>query len=347
MTGRATWIMPALVALLGVMLVVSLGSGAMTISPGQVLTIVAAKIGLTLPWSVDPTQVSVLWFIRLPRVLLAAIVGGSLSVAGAAMQGLFRNALADPGLVGVSSGAALGAATIIVLSPAALMGLSEVWGMLTLPVAAFVGGLGCTLIVYRLSTRNGQTSVATMLLAGIAVNALCGALLGLLTYISDEAALRSLTLWSLGSLGGATWSVVAIATPVMALASVLLMGVAQPLNAMLLGEHEARHLGVDVRRVKQGVVALVALSVGAGVGFTGMIGFVGLVVPHIVRLMVGPDHRQLMPGSALLGASLLLGADLVSRTAVAPAELPIGVITALVGAPFFLALMQRQHLREA
>lgn len=343
---RPALVLPGLGALLLGVVVLSLGVGAMPIDPGQVVAIVAAKLGVALPVDFEPTQASVLWFIRLPRVLLGVVVGASLSVAGAAMQGLFRNPLADPGLVGVSSGGALGAATIIVLSPAALIGLEAPWATLTLPVAAFVGGLGCTWIVYRLSTRDGQTSVATMLLAGIAVNALCGAVIGTLTYVSDEAALRSLTMWSLGSLGGATWTVVAIGAPPMVLACAALMRQARPLNALLLGEDEANHLGVDVRRVKRAVIVLVALCVGAGVGFTGMIGFVGLVVPHITRLLIGPDHRGVLPGSALLGASLLLAADLISRTVAAPAELPIGVITALVGAPFFLGLMMRRRGRS-
>ncbi len=325
--------------LLASVAVLSLGLGAASISPGQVVAILGAKVGVALPWSFEASQEAVLWSIRLPRVLLGALVGGGLGIAGAALQGMFRNPLADPGLIGVSSGGALGAALLIVAAPGAwLAGL----GGLGLPAAATLGGLLAALVVWRLGQRAGQVSAGAMLLAGIAINALCGAVIGLLTFLADEASLRSLTVWTLGSLSGATWEVVALVAPWVALGAGALLRDGPGLNALLLGEGEALHLGVDVARLKGRVVLLGALIVGAGVGFTGIIGFVGLVTPHLLRMAFGPDHRLLLPGSALLGAALLLGADLVARVAAAPVELPLGVITALLGAPFFLGLMMRR-----
>jgi iron complex transport system permease protein len=287
----------------------------------------------------------VIWSIRLPRVLMAALVGMSLAISGAALQGIFRNPLADPGLIGVSSGCALGAALIIVISPAWLMNLDGLARYFCIPIAAFIGGLIATSLVYRLATRHGRTSVATMLLAGIALNALCGAGVGLLSYVSDDVALRSLISWSLGSLSASTWTVLAIITPVVLISSLVLGRYSKALNLLLLGESEAFHLGVDLKRVKLIVVVFAALIVGVGVGFTGLIGFVGLVVPHIARLLWGPDHRVLLPSSALLGAIVLVLADLLCRTVVAPSELPIGIVSAVLGAPFFLVLMVR-HLHQ-
>jgi iron complex transport system permease protein len=261
------------------------------------------------------------------------------------MQGLFRNPLADPSLIGVSSGAALAAVVTIVLGPVLMGGWADALGPFLLPAAAFAGGVGATVLVYRLGTRNGQTSVATMLLAGIAINALAGAGTGLMTFIADDDQLRDLTFWTLGSLGGATWTQLAVVGPCLLGGMVAAPLLARPLNALLLGEGEAFHLGIDTERTKKQVVTLAALVVGAAVAVSGVIGFIGLVVPHLLRLAVGPDHRVLIPGSALLGGALLLGADVLARTIVAPAELPIGIVTALVGAPFFLWLLLRDRNR--
>ena len=278
--------------------------------------------------------------IRLPRTLLGLTVGAVLALAGVAMQGLFRNPLADPGLVGVSSGAALGAALAIV-GTAWMGGVPEVFAPYLLSLCAFLGGLGVTALVYRLGRRDGQTNVATMLLAGIALTALASSAVGLFTYLADDATLRTLTFWNLGSLNGASyqrlWPLVLVAVAV----ALWLPRRAAALNALLLGESEARHLGFEVESLKRELVFCTALGVGAAVAAAGLIGFVGLVVPHLVRLLSGPDHRVLLPASMLAGASLLLFADLVARLALAPAELPIGIVTAFIGAPFFLYLLLR------
>lgn len=338
---RATVVLSGLGVLLAGMTVASVGVGAVVVSPGQILAIFGEQIGLWLPWTFQPQQEAVVTAIRLPRVLLNVLVGAGLAVSGAAMQGLFRNPLADPGLVGVSSGAALAAVCVIVLGATILEGLASALGMFTLPLAAFVGSVVTTVIVYRLSSARGRTVVATMLLAGIAVNALTGSATGLLTFAATDEQLRNITFWSLGNMGGATWTSVASVAPFILIAVGLLVRYARPLNAFLLGEAEAGHLGVPVQRMKREIVALTALAVGASVAVTGIIGFVGLVVPHVLRLTAGPDHRYLMPGAALLGATLLMGADLAARTVVLPAELPIGIVTAIVGAPFFLYLLLR------
>jgi iron complex transport system permease protein len=313
------------------------------ITPGQLLAILARRCGLTLPWAYAAQQETILLAIRLPRVLLGGLIGAGLATAGAAMQGLFRNPLADPGLVGVSSGAAFAVVSMIVLGATAFHGVTRLLGPFTLPAAAFGGGVVTTLVIYWLASLSGRTVVTTMLLAGIAVNALTGAGIGLLTFVATDAQLRTITFWSLGSLGGATWASVGAVVPCIGLAVVCLVGLARALNVLLLGESEAGHLGIDIERVKRVVILCVALAVGAAVSVAGIIGFIGLVVPHLLRLVLGPDHRYLLPGSALLGASLLLGADLVARTLTAPAELPIGIVTALLGAPFFLWLLLRHR----
>jgi len=323
----------------------SLALGAVAIAPGQVLAILGDQMGLSLPWAYETRQELVLTAIRLPRVLLAIGVGGGLAVSGAVMQGLFRNPLADPSLIGVSSGAALAAVITIVLGSTVFSAWSDWLGAFLLPAAAFAGGVLATVIVYRLATREGQTSVTTMLLAGIAINALAGAGTGLMIFIADDDQLRDLTFWTLGSLGGATWTRLAVVGPVLLGGMLATPLLARPLNALLLGEGEALHLGINTEQVKKLVITLAALVVGAAVAVSGIIGFIGLVVPHLLRLAVGPDHRVLVPGSALLGGALLLGADLLARTIVAPAELPIGIVTALLGAPFFLWLLLRDRKR--
>ena len=349
---RERRVLVGLVVLLTGTVGMGLAVGAVPISPGQVLAILSdqvglSRIGFSLPWSYDPQQALVLTGIRLPRVLLGMGVGGGLAVSGAVMQGLFRNPLADPSLIGVSSGAALAAVVTIVLGAALFGGWADALGAFLLPAAAFAGGAGATVVVYRLGTRNGQTSVATMLLAGIAINALAGAGTGLMTFIADDDQLRDLTFWTLGSLGGATWTQLAVVGPCLLGGIIAAPFLARPLNALLLGEGEAYHLGIDTERVKKQVVTLAALVVGAAVAVSGIIGFIGLVVPHLLRLAVGPDHRVLIPGSALLGGALLIGADVLARIIVAPAELPIGIVTALVGAPFFLWLLLRDRDRGA
>jgi iron complex transport system permease protein len=259
------------------------------------------------------------------------------------MQGLFRNPLADPGLIGISAGASLGAVAVIVLGATMLAPVVALLGPMTLPLAAFVGGLVATLILYRIATRQGRTSVATMLLAGIALAALAMALTGVLVYMADDRQLRDLTFWQLGSLAGATWQKIGTAGPVIVAALAATPFLARGLNALALGEATAGHLGIPVQRLKYVAIVSVSAAVGAAVAVSGGIGFVGIVVPHLLRLAIGPDNRYLLPASALLGAAMLLVADAVCRTIVAPAELPIGIITAAVGGPFFLWILLRKR----
>jgi iron complex transport system permease protein len=285
---------------------------------------------------------AVLGVVRAPRVLMAALVGAGLGAAGAAMQGLFRNPLADPGLIGVSSGAALAAVAAIVLGGSVFGAAAGLLGLWMLPLAAFIGGLGATALMARLGSVGGVTSVATLLLAGVAVNALAGALTGMLIFMADDRQVRDITFWTLGSVAGARWAQLPVVALLVGLPTIALCALARPLNALLLGEAEAFHLGTRVEVVKRIAVVLAAIAVAAGVAFTGLIGFVGLVVPHLVRLAFGADHRLVLPGAALLGAALLVLADLLARSLAAPAELPVGVVTALLGAPFFLWLLRRR-----
>lgn len=285
----------------------------------------------------------ILWEIRLPRTILGVMVGGSLAVAGAMMQGLFRNPLADPGLIGISSGSALGAVTMIVLGAGPLAPLALALSIYALPTAAFLGGLAVTCLLYAIATRQGRTSVGTMLLAGIALGALSAAATGILVFGADDQQLREITFWSFGSLGGATWTKVATLTPVLLAAACIVPLLARGLNALLLGEAEAFHLGVHVQLVKRTAIVVTAALTGSAVAFSGVIGFVGIIAPHLLRLAIGPDHRYLLPGSALLGGIVLVAADMVARTIVAPAELPIGIVAAAIGAPFFLWILLRQR----
>ncbi|WP_136483818.1 iron ABC transporter permease [Vibrio sp. H11] len=279
--------------------------------------------------------------IRFPRTVLCMLVGAILALCGTVMQGLFRNPLAEPGIIGVSAGAMLGAAIAIVML--ANLSSSPTWlNTLGLPLFAFVGGALTTILVYRLGTSSPGTSVTMMLLAGVAISALSGAGVGYLNFVADDQMLRDLSLWSMGSFAAASWPNIALC----AVTLLLLLSYASrhtlALNALLLGESEARHLGIEVERLKRNMIVLSALGVGVTVSAVGMIGFVGLVVPHLGRMLVGPDHRNLVPVSALLGALLLTIADMVSRQIIAPTELPIGIVTALIGAPFFLYLLFQQ-----
>ncbi|ASW07359.1 iron ABC transporter [Rhizobium sp. 11515TR] len=287
----------------------------------------------------------VIFDIRLPRAVLGFLIGGGLAVSGAVMQGLFRNPLADPGLIGVSAGSSLGAVAMIVLGAGALAPLAHLFGIFSLPIAAFIGGLTTTILLYKVATRYGQTSIATMLLAGIALGSLALAATGILIYMADDRQLRDLTFWSMGSLAGSTWSKVAGAGPIILLSLLPLPFMARGLNALTLGEAAAFHMGISVQRLKNIAIVSVAAAVGASVAVSGGIGFIGIVVPHILRMVIGPDHRFLLPASALLGGSLLVVADVVARTIVSPAELPIGILTAGVGGPFFLWMLLRQRSR--
>ncbi|MEM9707544.1 MAG: iron ABC transporter permease [Pseudomonadota bacterium] len=292
---------------------------------------------------IDPTAKVILFDIRIPRLMMGVLVGAALAVSGAVMQGLFRNPLADPGLVGVGSGAGLGAIAAIVLGASLPSGIALAIGNYLVPIAAFLGGWITTLVLYRVSTRNGKTSVAVMLLAGIALGALAGALSGILVYRADDAQLRDLTFWGLGSLGGATWAKAFAAAPLIILSLAVAPFLARALNGLALGEAAAAHLGIPVQRMKSVAILTVASATGAAVAVSGGIGFVGIVVPHLLRIAVGPDHRYLLLNSALLGAALLVGADMISRSVIAPAELPIGIVTATLGGPFFLWILLRNR----
>jgi iron complex transport system permease protein len=320
--------------------VIAAGLGAVALSPGQVLAALAAPLGIDLPWDVTARDRAILWTIRLPRVVLTILVGAALGLTGAAMQGIMRNPLADPSLIGVSGGAALGAVGYLVLGAPLAMAVPALAPWL-LPLAAFAGALGATWIALRLARVDGRTSTVALLLGGVALAALTSAAVGLLVFVADDAQLRSITFWSLGSAGAASWPLVLAAAPPILAAVVLLPAQAGDLDRLLLGEAEARHLGVDVERTTRRAVLLVALAVGAAVATCGVIAFVGLVVPHAVRGWLGPSHRTLLPASALGGAGLLVVADLMARTAVPPNDLPVGALTAFAGAPVLLLLLRR------
>jgi iron complex transport system permease protein len=249
--------------------------------------------------------------------------------------------LADPSRIGVSGGASVGASIVIVTAGGAM--LSPLAGLSMVALGAFIGGVITTLVVYRVATSSLGTSVTTMLLAGIAIGAIAGAFNSLLSYFSDNQMLRQISVWQMGNIGGANWQKVSLMAAVSLIIFSLLPSHAKSLNAFLLGESEARHLGIDVQRIKRQLIFLTALGVGVSVALAGLIGFVGLVIPHMVRLLIGPDHRALLPASALAGASLLLIADSIARVVVLPAELPTGILTALLGAPFFVVLLLKQR----
>lgn len=313
----------------------SLGTGAMAIPTDQVARALLATAGLDV--AVDPQAAAILGAIRLPRVVLGLLAGAALAGAGAVTQGVFRNPLAEPTVIGVSAGASLGATTMIVLAPTGLA------ASLGIPGAAFLGAWATAWLVYRLGVVDGRVSVVTLLLAGIAVNAVSFAGVGLLYTIATEAQLRSITMWTLGSVGAVDLDGLLWALPGFVLPLWILRGVASELDLLTLGERDAAHLGLDVARTQRKALFGVALLTGTTISLTGQIGFVGLVVPHLLRLAFGPGHKLLLPASALLGAGLLVGADTLARTVVAPSELPVGVLTALVGGPFFLFLLLGQR----
>lgn len=319
-----------------------------------VLAVCIGPVALSLPdlslallniiHGVDGAQEQViLWHIRIPRLLLGLMVGAGLAVCGAVMQGLFRNPLADPSLIGVSSGASFGASfAIVMLGQLAVAPELRIW---IIPVFAFVAGMSVTLLVYRIASTGGKTQVATLLLAGVAMMAIAEAGVGLMTYLADDNQLRDITYWRLGSLGGADWKTLAVTTTLLLPSLFILLRQSRGLNAMLLGEAEAGHVGIRVERLKIVIIVFSALLIGAAVSAAGTIGFVGLVVPHLIRLTLGADHKFLLPASAILGGVILVLADIVARTIVSPAELPIGILTALIGGPFFIYLLLQQRAK--
>lgn len=330
------WVLAMMaLALLGAILA-SFAVGPLRLPPLEVVQAVAVKLGMLDPAQVSQRDMAVVWNLRIPRALLGALVGASLAMAGASLQGLFGNPLADPGIVGVTQGAALGAVAAIVLGAGSLGG----W---TLPLAAFAGGAAAISLTYALARPGRNTGTATLLLVGIAMAAFCSAAIGFLTYIASESELQSLVFWQMGSLAQADWADLAAALPVFVLGTFALLRLSTPLDMLALGERQAQHLGLDVKRTRLKLIAFSALLVGAAVAFAGSIGFVGLVVPHVVRMLVGPGHRWLLPVSAVTGAVLIVVADTAARTLDPPAEIPLGLFSAALGAPFFLWLVLHQR----
>ena len=330
---------------LGFLMLLAIAVCSIAIGPMSISFVDSIK-GIT-PWSNElPVHITlVINHIRLPRTLLCMIIGGILAISGTVMQGLFRNPLAEPGIIGVSAGAGLGAAIAIVVFSSIASEYPLLMNVAALPLFAFLGGALTTLLVYSLGTNKNGTSVAVMLLAGVAVGSLSGAGIGYLNFIADDQMLRDLSLWSMGSLAGATWSSLLLAFICLSILLVVFMINAKGLNALLLGEAEAGHLGVNTQKLKRSMILLTAAGVGVTVSISGMIGFIGLIVPHLGRMLTGPDHKVLLPLSAVMGALLLTAADIIARIAVTPAELPVGIVTATIGAPFFLYLLFKQRGR--
>ncbi|MGD9797272.1 MAG: FecCD family ABC transporter permease [Acidimicrobiia bacterium] len=314
--------------------------GAVRVPPERVLAVVADHLGIRIGSPVTPAEDAVVWTIRLPRLVLATTVGAALAASGALLQGVFRNPLAEPSVIGVSSGAAVGAV-------AAIVGGFGRFGSASVPLAAFVGALAAATVVYLAARSQGRTDTVALILSGVAVNVMASAATGLLTYVADDNQLRDIVFWTLGSAGGATWPVVRTALVPVAAVLLALPFLAPRLDLLALGEREAGHLGVDVERLRLAAVALASLATACAVATAGVVGFVGLVAPHLVRMTVGPHHRVLLPASALGGAVLVLVADLGARTIAAPQELPLGVLTALAGGPYLLWLIRRTRPADA
>lgn len=337
---RAPPLLTAVVGLvaLAALMVVSVSIGPLRIPLPEVWHILLS--GITgQDGEASMRDVSVVWQLRVPRILLGVMVGASLAVSGACLQSLFNNPLADPGIVGVTSGASVGAVGAIVLVGSSA---TTPW---TVPLGAFLAGLAVTLLIYVLARPGRTTGTSRMLLVGIAVGSACQAAVGFFTYIADDTQLQNLVFWQMGSLGQVTWPQLVAVAPVFLVGMVLVLCLARTLDVLTLGERQAQHLGLDVRRCRMTVIVTTALLTASAVAFAGSIGFVGLVVPHIMRFVVGPRHRALLPASAVAGAALIVGADAAARVVDPPSEVPIGLFTAAVGAPFFLFLILREKRR--
>lgn len=340
MRTRAALLSTSLGVLLVVGVVASAMLGQLAVSPAEVVGSVLRAVGIPNSWApTDPIVESTLWVVRFPRIAMALAVGAALAVAGAVMQAIFGNPLAEPGVVGVSSGSALGASIAIVLGVTA-------FGTGSLAIFAFLGGLGATLLVYFVSRANGRTEVVTLLLTGIAINAFAGAGLAFMLFVADSGSREQIVFWQLGSLNGSRWSEVVIVAVVGLIGTVVAVILGKRYDLLALGERNARHLGVDVEHLRVGSIVLVALLTGVAVAFVGIIAFVGLVIPHVIRMSIGPAHRPLIVASAFGGGALLVFADLLARSVVPGADLPIGLLTSLVGGPFFFFLLFRQRRRS-
>lgn len=335
---------PVLLVMTFVLAIATMTIGAYHVDFWQVWEIVVHHI-LGTPTNATSAEDLVVWTIRMPRMLGAFAVGAALAMAGAVMQGMFRNPLADPGLIGVSAGASVMAAMGIVLAGVWFQEAQESLGFWMIPAFAFIGGVGVTFFIYIVSLTPRGVSVVTMLLAGIAINAMVQSISGTMTYIATDAQLRDMAFWSLGSLGGVSWKYLPLIA-VLIVVCVAMVKLARGLNAILLGESEARHMGIDTRLFNRWCIVLTALAVGISVAIAGPVAFVGIVVPHILRLLAGPDHRFLLPNCMILGGCLVLFSDILARSLFPPAEIPIGIITSAIGAPFFLYILlkNKRHM---
>ena len=321
--------------LLLVLVTVSAAVGQFGIAPADIVASIMRKLGLAS--LTDPSQQYVdgaLWNIRFPRLMLGIMVGAALGVAGAMMQGVFGNPLAEPGVIGVSAGCAVGASAVIVFQ-------LDFAGTASIPIAAFIMGLLTTFVVYMASRSGGKAQVLTLVLTGIAINAVANAIIAYFVFMADTSSREQITFWQLGSLNGATWAAVATTVPFLVIGLVGAVLMARKLDLLALGERSARHLGVNVERLRLWAILCVALLTAAAVAFAGIISFVGLIIPHLLRMLIGPSHKALIPASALGGALLVSGADVIARTAIPFADLPIGMFTALVGGPVFFVLLRR------
>lgn len=338
--SRTTLVFAAAIVALIVLALASAAIGQVPTSIAEVTGSVLHRIGLDWgPMPAHPAGEVTLWEVRFPRVMLAILVGAALATAGALLQGVFANPLAEPGVIGVSAGAAVGAGTVIVVGGAFV----AAWSV---AAAAFVAGLATTALVYLLARSNGRTEVVTLVLTGVAINAFASGLIAFLLFVASPAARDQIVFWQLGSLNGATWSAVWVVAALTVVGVGAAIVVASKLDLLSLGESAARHLGVDVERLRRNVIVMVAILTTAGVAFSGIILFVGLIVPHLVRMLVGPGHRVLIPLSAVLGAVVLLAADVAARSLVDNADLPLGMLTSLIGGPFFFWLLRRTRARS-
>jgi len=338
MKARRVIVATSLTILVVAACTVSLGWGAVSIAPSQVAAVFLRKMGIETSIAVTPLQESVLWTIRLPRVLMSLLVGSALAVAGVALQGIFRNPLAEPSLLGITSGAVVASMLAVVAGAAK----RHPWAA---PLAGFLGALAVSLVLYSFFRRAPRRDVATVVLTGVIINVFLGAVITLLPAIFRTAGLGETTFWTMGGFGGLTWSSVYVTAPAAVVASLLLWRLSPQLNVLSLGDSDAEYLGVDAHRLRLQAIVLTSLVTGASVAFAGVIAFVGLVVPHALRLLIGPDHRHLLPASALGGAFMVCVADLFARTLIAPSELPVGVLTTLVGGPLFFVLLRQAQAK--
>lgn len=335
------WVYLLGLLVIAMVLVASIAVGSVSLTPAEVFK---SMLGLCANQSDCLRSELIVQQIRLPRALLALLVGALLAICGAVTQGLFRNPLADPSLIGVTSGASLGASAVIVMAGSSVTaGSVSLVGLSFVSMGAFVGGGLAVMLVYRLAQTEQGTSVTTLLLAGIGLSAIAGGFSSLFEFYADNVMLRRISLWRMGGLDGANYLRVGYAAIALLLAVIVLPRFSMALNAFLLGESEARHLGIDVDKIKRFIILLVAAGMGVSVSIAGAIGFIGLIVPHLIRMLVGPDHKHLIPLSAILGAALLMIADVIARLVVSPSELPVGVVTAFIGAPIFIAMLRRRH----